>query len=74
MSDNQGENIPRTTKMQVGQVKRGDHVMIDGNPCKVTDCLVTQAGKHGSGKVTVSGIDIFTNKKHQTNGTPSSTI
>lgn len=37
--------------------------MLKGFPCKVVDTAVSKPGKHGSAKIHVTGIDIFTNKK-----------
>ncbi len=37
--------------------------MLKGNPCRVIDTAVSKPGKHGSAKIHVSGIDLFTNKK-----------
>ena len=37
--------------------------MIKGHPCKVIDSSTSKAGKHGSAKAHIIGVDIFTNKK-----------
>ena len=37
--------------------------MLKGHPCKVIDYSTAKPGKHGSAKATITGIDIFTNKK-----------
>ncbi len=37
--------------------------MLKGNPCKVVDTAISKPGKHGSAKIHVTGVDLFTNKK-----------
>jgi translation initiation factor 5A len=37
--------------------------MLKGNPCKVIETAISKPGKHGSAKIHVLGMDIFTNKK-----------
>ncbi len=37
--------------------------MLKGFPCKVLETAVSKPGKHGSAKIHVTGIDLFTNKK-----------
>lgn len=37
--------------------------MLKGFPCKVSDTAVSKPGKHGSAKIHVTGVDIFTGKK-----------
>lgn len=49
--------------IQGGSIKKGSYCMLKGNPCKVIEIAVSKPGKHGSAKIHVTGIDIFTNKK-----------
>lgn len=49
--------------IQGGSIKKGSYCMLKGFPCKVVDTAVSKPGKHGSAKIHVTGIDIFTNKK-----------
>ena len=34
-----------------GQVQKGDTVLIDGEPCRVTSVQISRPGKHGHAKV-----------------------
>ena len=36
-----------------------------GCPCKIVEMSTSKTGKHGSAKVNLTGIDIFTNKKYE---------
>lgn len=45
-------------------VKKGSYAMVSGHPCKIVDTSTSKTGKHGSAKVHLTGIDIFTSKKH----------
>jgi translation initiation factor 5A len=40
--------------------------MLQGHPCKVIDLAVSKPGKHGTAKVCMTGLDIFTKKKVET--------
>jgi len=44
-------------------LKRGSNVMIEGEPCRVTDVQVSRPGKHGHAKVRLSAIGIIDEKK-----------
>jgi translation elongation factor IF5A len=50
--------------MQALNINIGDHLVIDGCPCKIIDRSVSKTGKHGGCKVNFMGIDIFTQKKY----------
>ena len=54
-----------TIPIQAGSVKKGVHVVIKGNPCKVVDISTSKTGKHGHAKASITGVDIFTGKKYQ---------
>ncbi|AFP65430.1 translation initiation factor eIF-5A.2 (nucleomorph) [Chroomonas mesostigmatica CCMP1168] len=54
-----------TIPIQAGSVKKGIHVVIKGNPCKVIDITTSKTGKHGHAKASITGVDIFTGKKYQ---------
>jgi len=54
-----------TIPIQAGSVKKGIHVVIKGNPCKVVDISTSKTGKHGHAKASITGVDIFTGKKYQ---------
>ena len=52
-----------TYPMEAGQIRKGGHIMIKGNPCKVSDVSTSKTGKHGHAKCHFVAIDIFTGKK-----------
>ena len=43
--------------------RKGQYIMIKDRPCKIIDMSTCKTGKHGSAKVHVTAIDIFTDKK-----------
>jgi translation initiation factor 5A len=63
---NEGDaGASETIPMQAGSVKKGMHIVIKGNPCKVVEISTSKTGKHGHAKASITGIDIFTGKKYQ---------
>ncbi len=46
-----------------GQVKKGDTVLLDGEPCKVMSTQTSRPGKHGHAKVRMEGVGIVDGKK-----------
>ena len=54
-----------TIPIKAGSCKKGTHVMLKGNPCKVTDVSTSKTGKHGHAKINITGVDIFSGKKYQ---------
>ena len=46
-----------------GQVQKGDTVLLDGEPCKVTSTQTSRPGKHGHAKVRMEGSGIVDGKK-----------
>ncbi|EGD74126.1 eukaryotic translation initiation factor 5A [Salpingoeca rosetta] len=55
----------KTTPIQCSALRKGGHVMIKGHPCKIVDMSTSKTGKHGHAKVNMTGVDIFTGKKHE---------
>ncbi len=49
-----------------GQVQKGDTVLIDGEPCRVTSTQTSRPGKHGHAKVRMEGVGIVDGKKRIT--------
>jgi translation initiation factor 5A len=47
----------------LGSVKEGSYIIIDGEPCKVVSREHFKPGKHGSAKVRLVAISIFTGTK-----------
>ncbi len=44
-------------------VKVGRYVLIDGIPCRVVEVEKSKTGKHGAGKLRVTGIGVFEGQK-----------
>lgn len=53
----------------LGSLKEGSYIIIDGEPCKVVEVEKSKPGKHGSAKVRLTGISIFTGSKKSVIGT-----
>jgi len=47
----------------LGSVKEGSYIILDGEPCRVVEVEKSKPGKHGSAKVRLVGISIFTGSK-----------
>lgn len=45
---------------ELGDLKSGSYVVIDGEPCRVVEVSKAKTGKHGSAKVHVIAISLFT--------------
>eukprot|EP00758_Cryptobia_borreli_P013343 Tbor_TRINITY_DN5825_c1_g1::TRINITY_DN5825_c1_g1_i1::g.6674::m.6674/K03263/EIF5A; translation initiation factor 5A len=52
-----------TFPIQAGALKKGDHMVIKGHPCKIIDMSVSKTGKHGHAKASIVAVDIFTKQK-----------
>ncbi|MBW2963188.1 translation initiation factor IF-5A [Candidatus Woesearchaeota archaeon] len=46
-----------------GQVQKGDTVLMDGEPCRVTSVQISRPGKHGHAKVRMEGVGLIDEKK-----------
>eukprot|EP00824_Muranothrix_gubernata_P017225 TRINITY_DN35438_c0_g1_i1.p1 TRINITY_DN35438_c0_g1~~TRINITY_DN35438_c0_g1_i1.p1 ORF type:complete len:159 (-),score=39.02 TRINITY_DN35438_c0_g1_i1:75-551(-) len=53
----------KTFPQQAGTIKKGQHIVIKGRPCKVMETSTSKTGKHGHAKINITAIDIFTGKK-----------
>ena len=53
-----------TVPKKAGAVRKGNHVLLKGNPCKVIEVTTSKTGKHGHAKAKITGLDIFTGKKY----------
>jgi len=49
--------------VSVGSLKKGDTIIIDGAPCKVTDLSTSRPGKHGHAKVNLMAVGMIDDKK-----------
>lgn len=51
------------TYVSLGEVKTGNFIVIDGEPCKVVEITRAKTGKHGSAKAHVVAIGLFSGSK-----------
>lgn len=49
--------------VSVGSLKKGDTLIIDGAPCKITDTATSRPGKHGHAKVNMMAVGLLDGKK-----------
>jgi translation initiation factor 5A len=50
--------------MDLGSLKVGSYIMIDGEPCRIVSYDHSKPGKHGSAKARVAAIGVFDGSKH----------
>uniref|UniRef100_A0A7C2Z916 Translation initiation factor 5A n=1 Tax=Ignisphaera aggregans TaxID=334771 RepID=A0A7C2Z916_9CREN len=48
---------------ELGDLKEGNYVVIDGEPCRVVEVSRAKTGKHGSAKVHLVAIGMFTGSR-----------
>jgi len=48
---------------ELGSLKNGNFIVIDGEPCRIVEITKAKTGKHGSAKAHVVAIGIFTGNK-----------
>ncbi|MBI2573332.1 translation initiation factor IF-5A [Candidatus Woesearchaeota archaeon] len=49
--------------VSVGTLKKGDTLIIDNAPCKITDTATSRPGKHGHAKVNLMAVGLLDGKK-----------
>ncbi len=49
--------------MELGDLRVGSYVMVDDEPCRITDYTKSKPGKHGSAKARVVAIGVFDGAK-----------
>jgi len=49
--------------VDVGGLKKGDTIIIDEAPCKITEVSVSRPGKHGHAKVNMMAVGLLDGKK-----------
>ncbi len=49
---------------EVGKLRKGRYIMIDGHPCKIINIQTSSPGKHGSAKARIEAISLFDGSKH----------
>ncbi|MBI2112625.1 translation initiation factor IF-5A [Candidatus Woesearchaeota archaeon] len=69
--NNDDEVLTMTTDYEkklvsVGTLKKGDTIILDGAPCRVTDTATSRPGKHGHAKVNLTAVGMLDGKKRQT--------
>ncbi|MCG2881780.1 MAG: translation initiation factor IF-5A [Acidilobus sp.] len=47
----------------LGDLKKGNYIVIDGEPCRIVEITKAKTGKHGSAKAHVVAIGLFTGQK-----------
>lgn len=50
--------------VDVGSIKKGSYMIIEGKACKVSDVQVSRPGKHGHAKYRIVAIGLMDDKKH----------
>jgi translation initiation factor 5A len=59
---------------ELGSLKVGHNIVIDGEPCRIVELEKSKPGKHGSAKVRVVAIGIFDNVKRTLVGPADSKV
>lgn len=54
-----------TVPRQCNSLRQNGHVILKSHPCQIVEMSTCKTGKHGSAKVHMVGIDIFTQKKYE---------
>jgi translation initiation factor 5A len=49
----------------VGSLRVGGYMLIEGEPCEIVDITKSKPGKHGSAKFRIVAIGVFDGSKHQ---------
>jgi translation initiation factor 5A len=62
-NENCGESMSKP--VDVGELRVGGYMMIDGEPCRIMDIAKSKPGKHGSAKARIVAIGVFDNQKRQ---------
>ena len=60
--------------VDLGSVKTGSYILIDGEPCKIVQYDKSKPGKHGSAKARVVGVDLFDDVKRSIVSPVSATV
>ncbi|MCS7116015.1 MAG: translation initiation factor IF-5A [Nitrososphaerota archaeon] len=49
--------------VELGSLRVGSYIVLDGEPCRIVEFEKSKPGKHGSAKVRVVGIGLFSDSK-----------
>ena len=60
--------------VELGSLKVGHNIVIDGEPCKIVELEKSKPGKHGAAKVRLVAIGIFDNVKRTMVGPADSRV
>ncbi|XP_071805615.1 eukaryotic translation initiation factor 5A-1-like [Asterias amurensis] len=55
----------KTYPLQCSALRKGGHVMMKDQPCKIVEMATSAPGKHGHAKIHLVGIGIFSGKKQE---------
>lgn len=59
---------------ELGKLKAGSYVIIDGAPCRVLSSEKSKPGKHGAAKVRLTAVGVFDGNKRQLLGSVSTRV
>lgn len=48
---------------KVGDLKEGNYIVIDGEPCRIVEITKAKTGKHGAAKANIVAVSVFTGEK-----------
>ena len=54
------------TLEEIGGLKKGRYIVLDGHPCKIVNIQTSAPGKHGHAKVRIDAISLLDGSKHST--------
>ncbi|KAL8571080.1 hypothetical protein ACOMHN_010541 [Nucella lapillus] len=55
----------QTFPKQCSALRKNEHVVVKGHPCKIVEMSTSKTGKHGHAKVHLVALDVFTGKKYE---------
>jgi translation initiation factor 5A len=58
-----GVSMGGKTVVEVRTLKKGRYIIVEEEPCKISDITTSSPGKHGSAKARIEAIGIFDDKK-----------
>lgn len=69
MSDSENNNSLEQSNLtfpaSVNDLRVGGNIILKSNPCRIVSIDISKTGKHGHAKASVTGLDIFTDKKYE---------
>jgi translation initiation factor 5A len=60
--------------MDLGALKVGSYIIIDGEPCRIVSYDHSKPGKHGSAKARITAVGVFDGKPHPLVGPVSTKV